>query len=115
MNDLRPTITAGGDDDQKDLSNRDRATMRNQELVAFLQWALPRLRLRWEGFRKVRRQVGKRLGRRLAELKLNTLDQYRDQLQNDPAEWSRLDELCHITISCFYRDKGVFDTCARSS
>lgn len=84
--------------------------MRNQELVAFLQWALPRLRLRWEGFRKVRRQVGKRLGRRLAELKLKTLDQYRDQLQNDPAEWSRLDGLCHITISCFYRDKDVFDT-----
>lgn len=84
--------------------------MRDEELVTFLQWALPCLRLRWEGFRKVRRQVGKRLGRRLRELKLDTLDHYRNRLQADPAEWGMLDELCRITISCLYRDKRVFDT-----
>lgn len=83
--------------------------MRDEELVSFLQWALPRLRLRWGGFRKVRRQVGKRLSRRLAELKLQALDQYRDRLLTDPTEWSVFDGLCHITISCFYRDKHVFD------
>lgn len=86
--------------------------MRDGELVIFLRWALPRLRLRWEGFRKVRRQVGKRLGHRLAELKLQTLDQYRARLQTDPTEWSVFDGLCHITISCLYRDKHVFDTLA---
>ncbi len=83
--------------------------MRDEELVAFLQWALPRLRLRWRGFRKVRRQVGKRLRRRLAQLKLQTLDQYRARLEGDPREWGVLDGLCHITISCLYRDKHVFD------
>jgi hypothetical protein len=30
------------------------------ECVVFLQWALPRLGLRWQGFRKVRRQVCRR-------------------------------------------------------
>ena len=39
------------------------------EPPAFLQWALPRLRLRWAGFRKVRHQVCKRLRRRLDELR----------------------------------------------
>lgn len=44
--------------------------MGDEDRVIFLQWALPRLRLRWEGFRKVRRQVGKRLVRRLETLGL---------------------------------------------
>lgn len=59
--------------------------MRDEELIPFLQWALPALRLRWQGFRKVRRQVGKRLERRLAELKLQTLEQYRDLM--NPLTW----------------------------
>jgi chemotaxis protein methyltransferase CheR len=83
--------------------------MHDEELVTFLRWALPHLRLRWEGFRKVRRQVGKRLSRRLQELKLDALDQYRNRLKDDPTEWGVLDELCHITISCLYRDKHVFE------
>jgi len=60
----------------------------------------------------VRRQVGKRLGRRLAELGLQTLDQYRDRLESDPVEWGILDGFCRITISCLYRDRHVFDTLA---
>ena len=44
--------------------------MREDECAAFLQWALPRLRLRWAGFRKVRSQVCKRLQRRMDELRL---------------------------------------------
>jgi hypothetical protein len=32
------------------------------DCTAFLQWALPQINLRWPGFRKVRRQVCKRLG-----------------------------------------------------
>lgn len=88
--------------------------MRDQELTAFLQWALPRLRLRWEGFRRVRRQVGKRLSRRLAELKLSTLDQYRLRLEDDLTEQDVLDGLCHITISRLYRDRHVFDALGAS-
>ena len=42
--------------------------MTDPDLVAFLQWDLPRLGLHWPGFRKVR--VRKRLNARLRELGL---------------------------------------------
>jgi chemotaxis protein methyltransferase CheR len=83
--------------------------MRDEDCVAFLHWALPRLRLRWAGFRKVRRQVCKRLGRRLHELGLETLERYRERLEAEPGEWTVLDGLCRITISRLYRDRRVFD------
>ena len=78
------------------------------EGVQFLQWCLPRLRLVWPGFRKVRRQVYKRINRRLQELKLPNVDTYRDYLESHPAEWTTLDALCWISISRFYRDRSVF-------
>jgi chemotaxis protein methyltransferase CheR len=80
----------------------------DSQCTAFLQWALPRLGMRWAGFRKVRRQVCKRLGRRLAELGLPDLDAYRALLERDPGEWARLEILIHITISRFYRDRETF-------
>jgi chemotaxis protein methyltransferase CheR len=83
--------------------------MREDDCIAFLRWALPRLRFRWVGFRRVRRQVCRRLGRRLHELELNTLEGYRDRLESDPGEWVVLDSLCRVTISRLYRDRAVFD------
>jgi len=77
--------------------------------VAFLQWALPRLRLRWPGFRKVRRQVHKRIDRRIAELGLAEISDYRAHLESHPREWPVLDAFCRISISRFYRDWGVID------
>jgi chemotaxis protein methyltransferase CheR len=88
--------------------------MKDAECVQFLQWALPRLRLRWPGFRKVRRQVCRRIERRLRELGLAGVDAYRAYLQANPEEWERLDELCHVTISRFYRDRGVFEFLRRA-
>jgi chemotaxis protein methyltransferase CheR len=87
--------------------------MRDADCVSFLQWALPRLGMRWPGFRKVRRQVCKRLGRRLAELGVPDLDAYRRHLLAHPEEWPRLDAMCRITISRFYRDRGAFDALCR--
>ena len=84
--------------------------MKDVACIRFLQWALPHLKMRWSGFRKVRSQVCKRLSRRLDELKLVDLEDYRRYLQNNPLEWQILDSLCRITISRFYRDKGIFDT-----
>ena len=78
------------------------------EGVQFLQWCLPRLHLSWSGFRKVRRQVYKRISRRLKDLGLPSVDAYRDYLEDHPAEWTTLDTLCWISISRFYRDRGVF-------
>jgi chemotaxis protein methyltransferase CheR len=91
---------------RKDFS--ERAVMRDSDCIEFLQWALPRLELRWSGYRKVHRQVCKRLRRRLNELELDSLAQYRSRLERDAGEWAVLDGLCHITISRFYRDRGVF-------
>ena len=55
--------------------------MADRECVEFLQWALPQLGLRWPGFRKVRRQVHKRIARRLSELSLTRLSDYRHYLE----------------------------------
>src|SRR6516225_732332 len=77
--------------------------------VDFLKWCVPRLGLRWPGYRKVRGLVGKRLNRRLAELGLADLSAYRTFLMREPAEWGQLDAMCRIPISRFYRDRGVFD------
>ncbi|HYG85561.1 MAG TPA: CheR family methyltransferase [Azospirillum sp.] len=57
----------------------------------------------------MRRTVCKRLAKRLSELNLRSLDDYRIHLGRTPGEWQRLDALCRIPISRFYRDKGVFD------
>ena len=83
--------------------------MDDRRCVEFLQWALPRLGMRWPGFRKVRGQVCKRLRRRLGELGLADLDSYREFLEGHPDEWARLESLTHITISRFLRDRGTFD------
>ncbi len=88
----------------------DRAlSVTDQECVRFLQSALPRLGLRWPGFRKVRRTVCKRLGRRLATLGLPDLDAYRQWLDTHPEEWTALDGLCTISLSHFYRDVAVWE------
>jgi hypothetical protein len=84
--------------------------MKNTECVAFLQWALPQLGMRWPGFRKARRQVCRRIGRRLCELGLPDVAAYRACLEQNPAEWQVLDSACRITISRFYRDRNVFES-----
>jgi chemotaxis protein methyltransferase CheR len=85
----------------------------DSDCTALLQWALPQINLRWPGFRKVRRQVCRRLRERMRDLCLEDCSAYRARLQADPAEWSVLDECCHITISRFFRDRGVFETVRR--
>ncbi len=71
----------------------------------FLRWALPRLRLRWSGFRRVRRQVCRRIRSRQHALHLTDLEAYRDYLRRHDEEWSYLLGLCRVTISRFYRDR----------
>jgi chemotaxis protein methyltransferase CheR len=85
----------------------------DREGVAFLQWCLPRLALRWPGFRKVRRRVYRRIDRRLRELELPDVSAYRGYLDVHPEEWTVLDGICRIFISRFYRDRAVFDRLGR--
>lgn len=78
--------------------------------VAFLRWALPRMGYRWEGFRKPRGQVLKRVRGRMQELGLSGgYPAYRDFLEEHPQEWERLDRLCDVTISKFFRDRKLWD------
>jgi chemotaxis methyl-accepting protein methylase len=56
--------------------------MSDADCTAFLQWALPRLNLRWPGFRNVHRQVCKRLKRRMSELQLTDFAAYRTRLES---------------------------------
>ena len=86
--------------------------MKDEQCVRFLQWALPQLHMRWPGFRKVHRQVCKRVNRRRRDLGLEGIDDYRDYLREHADEWALLDSMCRITISRFNRDRGVFATLA---
>lgn len=83
--------------------------MKDNQCVNFLQWALPRLNLRWQGFRKVRRQVCRRIATRIDELELGDILEYQRYLHDNRAEWDVLNRLCRVTISRFYRDRVVFD------
>lgn len=88
--------------------------VRDQDCIHFLQARLPRLGLRWAGYRKVRRTVCKRIDRRMRELGLSDLDAYGRLLERSPEELSRLDSFCRIPISRFYRDRAVFDALRRT-
>jgi chemotaxis protein methyltransferase CheR len=90
-------------------SGRPSSLIDDADLVVFLQCALPRLRLRWPGYRKVRGTLRKRLNGRLRELDLPDLAAYRGYLDVRPGEWTVLGALCRIAISRFYRDRAVFD------
>jgi chemotaxis protein methyltransferase CheR len=65
--------------------------------------------MRWGGFRKVRRQVCRRIARRIEALGCANADSYRAYLERHEEEWGVLDGLCRITISRFYRDREAFD------
>ena len=47
------------------------------------------------------------------ELRLDDFAAYRARLEADPMEWRVFDECCHITISRFFRDRGVFEVLRR--
>lgn len=64
--------------------------------------------MRWEGFRKVRRQVCKRIERRRQALGLPDLAAYQKYLEHQSEEWAVFDTLCRVTISRFYRDRQTF-------
>lgn len=83
--------------------------MSDRECIALMQAILPRLGLRWRGFSNVRGQVCKRISRRAREVDAPDAADYRRRLEEDPLELAEFDRLCRVTISRFYRDRGVFD------
>lgn len=83
--------------------------MKDARCVEFLKWALPHLGLRWPGYRRVRRQVCRRIGARIALLGLADFAAYGAYLEDHADEWSFVDAACFIPISRFFRDREVFD------
>ena len=83
--------------------------MEDDKCIRFLQWLLPQLHMRWQGFRKVRKQVCKRIQRRVSELELTDVDAYRQYLLTHADEWRILDHSCRVTVSRFYRDRVVLE------
>jgi chemotaxis protein methyltransferase CheR len=86
--------------------------MHDKTWINFLQHYLPKLGYRWKGFRKVRNQVCKRINKRIKELDLGNIQAYSEYLENHGEEMKVLDAIFNITISRFYRDRGVFDSLA---
>lgn len=82
--------------------------MNGRECQELLGWAQERLALRARGFRRVRGQVAKRVGKRLQALGLPDARAYRAYLEQHPEEWAVLDALCVVTISRFFRDAPVW-------
>lgn len=62
--------------------------------------------------RHLRGTARKRLRARLADLGLDSLEEYREYLRAHPDEGSTFDAMCRVTISRFYRDSAVFDALA---
>ena len=87
--------------------------MDDKTCVEFLQWALPLLKMRWAGFRKVRKQVCKRIARRFKALRLRDVTAYRDYLLGHCEEWTVVDDICRISISRFFRDRLLFSSLQR--
>jgi chemotaxis protein methyltransferase CheR len=109
MSAMRSRISIRALEDSQADAGPGEGCLTDAECIAFLQWALPHLHLRWQGFRKVRGQVCKRLSRRLKALELSSVDEYRTFLGEYSKEWEQLDSLCRISISRFYRDRSVFE------
>jgi len=83
------------------------------DCTSFLQWALPRLDLRWAGFRKVRRQVCKRLKRRMSDLGIEDFGAYRARIEADPADGRWWMNAVTSPSRVFFRDRGVFEVVRR--
>ena len=83
--------------------------MEDDVCISFLRWLLPQLQMRYSGFRKVRKQVCKRIQRHIQQLNLSDAMSYQHYLETHPDEWFVVDKLCRVTISRFYRDRVVLE------
>lgn len=88
--------------------------MHDNACINFLQHYLPKLGYRWKGFRRIRNQVCKRIKKRIKELDLSDIQAYAEYVENYREEMKVLDTICNITISRFYRDRGVFNNIANN-
>lgn len=62
----------------------------------------------WDGYRRVRRGVKKRLRRHMRSLGCTTVDQYLTRLFADPGVMRCCDRCLRVTISRFFRDRQLW-------
>jgi len=75
--------------------------------VAF-RLLLDRLNLDWEGYRKVRKGVKKRIRRHMRALDCRTLPEYLEVLDQKPVERTECDRRMTVSISRFFRDRAMW-------
>ena len=73
---------------------------------------LSHLGLSWEGYRKVRKGVKKRLARHLHELRCRNVEAYLRLLDEDPKALREARELLTVSISRFFRDRRLWEVIA---
>ena len=66
--------------------------------------------LSWKGYRKVRRGVKKRLDRYMRELGTRDTEALRLAMQKDPEQRHEVERLLTVSISRFFRDRGLWKT-----
>ena len=78
----------------------------------FLREVAPSFGLQWRPFN--RRGIKRRIEQRIAQIGLTTFREYLLEIRKDPAEQNHLARFLTVTISRFFRDRGVFDTLEHS-
>jgi chemotaxis protein methyltransferase CheR len=87
--------------------------MKNSACVELLARILPPLGRDADGYKKVAGGVCNRVDRRIRSLKLAGVEAYLAWIDSHPEEWAVLDRLTQVTVSRFFREKGVFAYLAR--
>ncbi|MDJ0784278.1 MAG: CheR family methyltransferase [Desulfosarcinaceae bacterium] len=62
----------------------------------------------WEGYRRVRKGVKKRVRRHMLQLGCQTMTSYLERISSQPAERSACERLMLVTISRFFRDAQLW-------
>lgn len=64
----------------------------------------------WPGYRRVRKGVKKRLSRHMREMHCRNIAAYIEALKNNREEWLRFENFMTVSISRFFRDRGLWET-----
>ncbi|MBI4776864.1 MAG: hypothetical protein HY788_22235 [Deltaproteobacteria bacterium] len=67
----------------------------------------------WEGYRRVRKGVMKRISRHMQELESRSVKEYVSLLDVQPAQKARSERLMSVTISRFLRDRSMWNALER--
>ena len=70
---------------------------------------LDHFHLSWKGYRKVRKGVKKRLVQHMVTLDCRSLEEYLGRLDREPRARARAELLLGVSISRFFRDRGVWE------